>query len=159
MSTSSYSTDTQFTFGTVHLESLANPRKRKSQVGEIAQILAPCDNAMFMGDFNFDSEKGYFGDDGENHILGELVPEFTDCWAAKHYVDGKVDKKNQGKTFDTKTNPNLKDHKEEVMRYDRVMLKSAKWTLESCEVVGYPKKGEICISDHYGLYTELSYNK
>ena len=40
---------------TVHLESLANKYYREVQLSLSFKILAPFNNAMLMGDFNFDS--------------------------------------------------------------------------------------------------------
>jgi len=110
-----------------------------------------------MGDFNFDSEIGYFGAEPENWILAKYAPDFIDCWEALHYIEGKPDPKNDGKTFDTRTNPNLSNHVEEVMRYDRVMLKSKTWQVTHCKIVGNRPTNGVCISDHYGLYTELTW--
>eukprot|EP00439_Symbiodinium_sp_Y106_P069543 s510_g11.t6 len=116
------------TVGTVHLESLANPRMREEQLRQCAGILAPCSNAMLVGDFNFDSERNFKAphEPLENDALS-LLQDFTDLWPTLRPGE-------PGKTFDSRLNPYIGEY--EQMRYDRVMVKLEAWTTEQIRLVG-----------------------
>ncbi|CAK4673265.1 hypothetical protein LEN26_008792 [Aphanomyces euteiches] len=113
---------------TVHLESLGNESMRKSQLRTSGEALAPFRNAILCGDFNFHDTQHYGAWRSskisttplENLVLSVELPDFLDMWPLLHPNE-------RGATFDGPTNPVcILDHKE-VMRYDRIMMKSNVW--------------------------------
>ena len=114
--------------GTVHLESLGNPRMREEQLKNCASILAPFSDAMLVGDFNFDSERNFKPphEPLENAAVG-LLQDFVDLWPALRPGEA-------GKTFDSMLNPYIGDY--EQMRYDRVMVKLGAWRPTQIQLVG-----------------------
>ena len=117
----------QLVIGTVHLESLANPRMRVEQLKICARVLAPFPDAMLVGDFNFDSERNFKAphEPLENAALA-VLEGFTDLWPSL--------RPEPGKTFDSTLNPYIEQY--EQMRYDRVMVKLAGWRPEDIRMVG-----------------------
>lgn len=140
---------------TVHLESLNNWNRRKKQLTFIKSILKDYENSLLMGDFNFDSEKSYLpGAPLENVNLKEIYPEYIDVWENLNPDD-------PGKTFDTTKNDMLCDMKHEVMRYDRIIMKSDRWEPKEIKMIGTEpfmlsnKKKGVHISDHFGLFLKI----
>jgi endonuclease/exonuclease/phosphatase family metal-dependent hydrolase len=144
---------------TSHLESLANGHFRRSQLIITAELLAQYPTALFMGDFNFDATTSYNDPKQtylENNNLKYFMPEYTDTWQHLH-PDLK------GYTFDTDTNAMISNYGKEIARYDRIMVKSKKWTPQSIEIIGHQEltridNRPILPSDHYGLVATFQYN-
>jgi len=161
---------------TVHLESLNNAPTRQKQLREIYKLISPkatsipVDGAIVCGDFNFDATRNYIKDSGqplENDLLSkELLPDYMDVYAALHKNEPIKDTW----TFDTTTNPNLFGHREETMRYDRIMLSPTKTVQPKMVAIcaNNPIKDEkgkeiqtkrdvraVFPSDHYGLIAEF----
>lgn len=149
--------ETNLYIGTVHLESLMNHKKRRNQLKFIKSIMKNYSNSLLMGDFNFDSEKNYIPSTEplENDNLKEIYPEYIDVWSHLNPND-------PGKTFDTTKNDLLSDHNHEVMRYDRIIMKSECWVPQKIEMVGTSpfmvdekSKKNVHISDHFGLFLNI----
>lgn len=123
---------------TVHLESLNFPHIRDKQLRTANKTLSHFRNCVLCGDFNFDDTQEY-GDwrvgrtrdpsTLENTVLARRIPEFVDTWAALRPSE-------PGKTFDGETNPICVHDKKEQMRYDRMMLKSARVATEVAHDTG-----------------------
>jgi tyrosyl-DNA phosphodiesterase 2 len=173
-------------FSTVHLESLQSARTRREQLAEIAKEHASrgAPHRVLCGDFNFDSTRNYVEGFGEleNKALGELLPEYVDVWPA-------LRPREAGLTFDTESNPMLRGHRPERMRYDRIVLCSrpparsdggegggagaaaaaaaaGRWVPEQIELLGTQPFGrhretgvELVPSDHYGLLATLRFER
>eukprot|EP01129_Flabellula_baltica_P007272 TRINITY_DN2810_c0_g1_i2.p1 TRINITY_DN2810_c0_g1~~TRINITY_DN2810_c0_g1_i2.p1 ORF type:complete len:113 (-),score=16.83 TRINITY_DN2810_c0_g1_i2:34-372(-) len=89
----------------------------------------------------------------ENDVLQRVIPEYIDIWPHLHPDE-------PGFTFDSLNNRMLQQYEE--MRYDRMMLKSNRWEPTLIELIGTEPILEDPIvypSDHFGLYTELSYTE
>ncbi|KAG2389598.1 hypothetical protein C9374_014158 [Naegleria lovaniensis] len=157
---------------TVHLESLSNADLRFQQLDVIANFQIPYSHAIICGDFNFDSERNY--DENylpylENSYLtsNAHLKQYQDVWKMLKYPN------DLGKTFDTTANAMLAKCSHEVMRYDRVLLKSflipsrhtqlkKYWKpihieLLGTKPIGYDqnRKIAISISDHFGILTVM----
>ncbi|KAF0979785.1 hypothetical protein FDP41_000938 [Naegleria fowleri] len=154
---------------TVHLESLSNADLRFQQLDVISNFQIPYSQAIICGDFNFDSERNY--DENylpylENSYLTSNVHlrQYQDVWKSLKYPN------DLGKTFDTKSNAMLAKYSHEVMRYDRVLLKSLMVPSQHTQLKKYWKpihiellgtkpiaydqnRNPICISDHFGILT------
>jgi tyrosyl-DNA phosphodiesterase 2 len=164
--------------GTVHLESLNFPRKRRSQLEACNSALGGYSNAILCGDFNFDDTQTWgdwrksrlnafktnhnnngAADEGlllarvtspeelENNVLQEVLPAYRDQWSVLRPNE-------RGATFDGKTNPACVQDCNEVMRYDRVMLKEgSSWVGSRIEMLGVEEMNDWKLkpSDHYGL--------
>jgi len=153
----------KISIGTVHLESLANSKLRALQLDYIcSQILNHNDNAIVMGDFNFDDKCNFNLDSSklENEIFkdNKCVSEFEDVWAVL-----RPDEK--GNTFDTDINAMINGEPER-MRYDRVILKSRdkRCIATNIEIIGTKpfmnaeSNKQVFPSDHFGLYTVFNVN-
>jgi len=159
-----------FTVGTVHLESLNSPSKRREQLAVCRRMLQGRPAACLCGDFNFDSRRAW-GDwlrpvptpdcDLENHVLSRELPGYVDCWPALH-PGGEP-----GYTFDGQTNSLCIADAKEQMRYDRILTSGA-FTPRLIEIIGLEDiqaEGEgaagapglkgLKASDHYGLVCAL----
>lgn len=115
--------------GTVHLESLASHPVREKQLRVCRRVLAPHSDALLVGDFNFDSHRNFSPPHNplENEALVNIVPDFVDVWPALQ--------SDRGLTFDSAVNPYI--GKSEQMRYDRVMVRLAKWGAASIDMFGH----------------------
>jgi len=164
---------------TVHLESLDGADIRREQLKAISTHLKDYNNAIIMGDFNFDELRSFEdileirnlrnkGDKlalvsslpvntttCENNVLAEILPDYVDIWKILHVED-------VGYTFDSEINANLHGEYEQ-MRYDRVVLKSAKnyWkpslvTLIGDKPIGNAGNVDIFASDHFGLLVMIT---
>mmetsp|Transcript_116777 Transcript_116777/g.183638 ORF Transcript_116777/g.183638 Transcript_116777/m.183638 type:complete len:311 (-) Transcript_116777:231-1163(-) len=119
----------ELTVASVHLESLNNHPTRVSQLRECAKVLAPFQNVLLLGDFNFDSDRNFdisAREPLENGVLAQVIPEYVDLWLAL--------RREPGKTFDSTVNPFIR--KPEIMRYDRVMTRLTGWNAVSIEMFG-----------------------
>ncbi|KAF0716039.1 Aste57867_3060 [Aphanomyces stellatus] len=145
---------------TVHLESLSNQERRRDQLKVAREALAPYVNAILCGDFNFDDTQAYgaWRRDGdvasplENNVLVEELAAFVDMWPRLHPTV-------RGATFDGKSNPICIMDRNEVMRYDRVLLKtSSVWEGAMMAILGTQAIDETGMkpSDHYGLVFECT---
>jgi len=160
----------------VHLESLDNEPTRRAQLEIAASELAPYARAVLCGDFNFDARQKWGAWRKrpppmpphvpgalaapplrpaapavlENSVLLELLPSFTDAWAALHGA-ARDDDDAMYYTFDGAHNPHVHDPGER-MRYDRVMLKGL--TPASFALLGTPGSAAVVPSDHYGICVE-----
>ncbi|EFC38069.1 predicted protein [Naegleria gruberi] len=146
-----------FCISTVHLESLASTDMRFKQLDVISEFQQAFDNAVLCGDFNFDSERNYDEDYlpylENDYLNNENWKSYTDIWKELKYPSNEL-----GKTFDTSVNTMLKGQKEELMRYDRVMLKSKSWKPTFVELLGtspIQTNPDIFLSDHFGICTRI----
>jgi len=133
--------------GTVHLESLGNPKLRKDQLELTYNEFKKYDTAFLMGDFNFDSYT-------ENK---NITCEYTDVWKNLHPDDPGYTMKRCYNFLS--------------WRPDRVIIKNNKfWRGVSIEKIGTEpiplykeKKWDtfeiITPSDHFGLKCIVDYNK
>ncbi|CAK4402738.1 unnamed protein product [Aphanomyces euteiches] len=146
---------------TIHLESLNSESVRKIQLKLSGKALVPFRHAMLCGDFNFDDTQPYgawkpsFLSRGssaplENAVLSSELPGFIDMWPLLHPND-------RGATFDGTTNPICVRDRHEVMRYDRIMMKSDAWKGQQMSLLGLDAIDDFGIkpSDHYGLMLEI----
>mmetsp|Transcript_60151 Transcript_60151/g.105356 ORF Transcript_60151/g.105356 Transcript_60151/m.105356 type:complete len:326 (-) Transcript_60151:28-1005(-) len=115
--------------GTVHLESLANHPTREAQLRVCEALLAPFDDALLVGDFNFDSDRNFVPPHTplENEALAEILPRYVDLWPAL--------RSERGKTFDSSLNPYIS--RSEHMRYDRIMTCLSNWATRQIEIFGH----------------------
>jgi len=165
---------------TVHLESLNNEGTRKEQLRIAEHVLRPFDNAILVGDFNFDSSINFYQlllarssmidsqilDPAvpyppdtvplENNNLGEIfkTEEWIDVWPELHPNE-------KGYSFDSAVNGMLLDI--EQMRYDRVIFRSKNktWIPKNISLLGTKRienesaeiHSDIPLfpSDHFGL--------
>jgi len=169
---------------TTHLESLNNARTRAKQLRTAREALAPYEQAVLLGDFNFDSSCNYGdwraipprpprpspdSDDDDRHsmtpqrailentVLAAVLPEYVDAWPALHPDQ-------RGCTFDGRRNPYVADP-EETMRYDRVLVRGMAPTAivmlgerpPSTATTPAPasRQSTLVPSDHFGLCVEL----
>lgn len=139
--------------GTVHLESLNSPGRRRSQLEVCNQVLVRYANAILCGDFNFDDTQswgdwrgGAASSELENRVLAEVMPSFGDQWAVLRPSE-------RGATFDGSTNSACVRDSQEVMRYDRIMLKQGSWAGNAIQMIGTEGFEDNLYkpSDHYGL--------
>jgi len=178
---------------TVHLESLNQADSREQQLKlcsdhfkeqqkqqlqqQASNVKTTTFTTILCGDFNFDSTTNYNpikdGDKLENDNLKKHLSDFTDLWPHLH-------SDSPGYTFDTSTNCNISfklgnHHREELMRYDRIMVKTQtlqqqqqvpigckSWQAKSIRLVGTEpldqgEYKELMPSDHYGLYAEFEF--
>lgn len=169
---------------TVHLESLGTAPIRLSQIQIISQILKPSQNAVILGDFNFDSDINYdqllikrkAKNDPQYNEKEYIIPPSStileNCGLCKHlsdYDDAWVYLKNdnpadKGYTFDSEVNKMCVEYGSgyEQMRYDRVMVKSRSegFGWEPCEIrlLGTQSIQEgLWPSDHFGIVVTLVY--
>jgi endonuclease/exonuclease/phosphatase family metal-dependent hydrolase len=140
---------------TVHLESLSSRQLRKEQMEIIHRILASSNVALFMGDFNFDSERNWADEDNseiEDIYMRELFKEYQDTWRELKYKENDM-----GKTFDTTRNAMIGNQRPEIMRYDRILFKGGNsWQASEIELLGVEVIEDehgtpIVPSDHFGL--------
>eukprot|EP01080_Neovahlkampfia_damariscottae_P000023 gene23-4274_t len=151
--------DENVIISTVHLESLNHPDLRFDQLTSIFEYLDENSTNLIMGDFNFDSERNYNLNDGKSLENDNLLkfPDYKDIWSLLNKDESS------GKTFDTKVNTMLKGSREEVMRYDRILIKSKTWSPTAIEIIGNSSFGQdqdgydIFPSDHFGLKTIIEY--
>eukprot|EP00928_Gymnodinium_smaydae_P049922 TRINITY_DN33530_c0_g1_i1.p1 TRINITY_DN33530_c0_g1~~TRINITY_DN33530_c0_g1_i1.p1 ORF type:complete len:309 (-),score=32.46 TRINITY_DN33530_c0_g1_i1:183-1109(-) len=117
------------TVATVHLESLNNHPTRTAQLLECRRLLAPFEDVLLVGDFNFDSERNFQPPHRplENEALGVCLPDYVDVWPAL--------RSDRGLTFDSTNNPYIP--RPEHMRYDRVMSRTANWRAIRIERFGH----------------------
>jgi len=135
--------------GTVHLESSApNILLRMKQLDRILPWLSKADDAVLMGDFNFDPR---------NTAEQSLIePVYTDLWAALHGDE-------PGYTVDSMLNRMRFQHKgrHKRARFDRILLRSRRhsWAAESIRIIGTqpisPDQLDLYPSDHFGLVGEI----
>jgi tyrosyl-DNA phosphodiesterase 2 len=128
----------------IHLESgKASAGLRARQLGRVFRALSDADDAVVLGDFNMR--------DVENERIG---PPFCDVWPTLRPRD-------DGFTENTSINLMRLDskNKHRQVRFDRVLLKGARWAAESIELVGtepissaYPR---VFPSDHFGVQCRL----
>eukprot|EP01031_Cornospumella_fuschlensis_P034471 gene34471-41733_t len=123
--------------GNVHLESLDNHPTREAQLQICQKVFLPYSFYVLVGDFNFCSYRNFIRDNSvlENDSLQRILPGSHDMWLDFH--DPAV---NPGHTFDGKHNP-LVRHKEEIMRYDRIIYydrgnAAKQWKAQSIEIIG-----------------------
>lgn len=133
--------------GTSHLESLKSAPIRKQQLEFASKRFQGDNDCFFMGDFNLDSPE-------ENQAMKETLSEFQDTWELLRPSD-------PGKTFDTTSNPMLRNYGYEKARYDRVMFKPTNWKAERIKMIGKKAFGKekdiaLVVSDHYGLLADFS---
>lgn len=128
----------------LHLESgKAGVQLRATQLGNVFRSLDRADNAIVLGDFNMR--------DDENPRLDAA---YTDLWPALHPDDA-------GYTEDTSINLMRLDsrNKQRQVRFDRVLLKSDRWTGVDIELLGTePISAEhprVFPSDHFGVWSRL----
>lgn len=129
--------------GVVHLESTSSAAPvRAEQLKTAFATLAASPHALLVGDFNFCSSSE------ENH---QLPPDYVDLWPHLH--------SNQpGLTLDTDLNAMMlkQFRKQKHARYDRMLLRSARWQARSLERVGVePLAPGLFASDHFGLCAQL----
>eukprot|EP01083_Nonionella_stella_P079194 217089_1 len=126
---------------TVHLESLMNADVRVHQLNNIFNFyMNDQGDAMLMGDFNF-------GDAAQENDC--ISKEFVDCWLEYKNVliaNTAVDSSNKF-SFATK----LRGNTCFGSRYDRMLLRSDQWNVDSFEIIGK----EMMPSDHLGIVTTL----
>lgn len=130
------------TVGNVHLESLANHPVREKQLKICADKLREHDNALLVGDFNFDSERNYTAPHVplENDCLKRHLPDFVDTWPALRPTE-------RGLTFNSAANP---FHiRSEQFRFDRIMCRLPNWRPVDIELVGqYPVDHLVEVTAH-----------
>jgi len=116
-------------FGTVHLESLDNPKIRAIQLQTIFPYLFNVDHAFLVGDFNMksnDSENGLIADHG-----------YTDVWPVLHPTE-------EGRTMVHFPG-----------RIDRMIYRSKIIQPMNIKIIGnVPIRDDIYPSDHVGLCAE-----
>lgn len=135
---------------TTHLESLNNAAERAMELHQIKNVLKEYEidtnTILFMGDFNFDSERNFDNSMPlENRLLEQLFPDYDDI--------------NCGYTFDSTINTMILRY--ERMRYDRILCRSKRCHVMNAELVGNTKKNtnfNFFPSDHFGLGILLSIN-
>lgn len=184
---------------TVHLESLNSASVRRAQLATCSQELgmqSALPNAVLAGDFNFDDTQEW-GDwreapvtleeatrllaeaDGcrqgqqarpirpahelENRVLDEVMTDFADVWPLLRPGE-------RGATFDGGANPVCVTDSDEVMRYDRVLLRAprgaarcdsldaaARWVAQDISMVGVEAINTEGVrpSDHFGLMVDI----
>mmetsp|Transcript_8122 Transcript_8122/g.8998 ORF Transcript_8122/g.8998 Transcript_8122/m.8998 type:complete len:90 (-) Transcript_8122:26-295(-) len=86
----------------------------------------------------------------------DILKDWKDVWPLLHDT--------KGWTFDTTANTMLKDHRDEHMRYDRVVTRSSKWKPTMIKLLGdspISSQGSdtspVFPSDHFGLACELTF--
>jgi len=138
--------------GTVHLESSpASTGMRLEQLDRVLPVLHGAEQALLMGDLNFDP-----ADRGEQ---SRIEPGFTDLWQALRRED-------PGHTVDSERNAMRYMHKQlsKRARFDRILLRSkgAVWRPISVDLIGTeaiaPEHPEVYPSDHFGLVGVVSCN-
>jgi len=146
---------------TIHLESLNNEKLRREQIQKIGKLQSRDENVILCGDFNFCSHRNFFpGGPLENRMLEEFIPKYEDTWVTLHADE-------LGYTFDTSVNPWIfREVRPERMRYDRMMLKSKIYEVETIDIVGNgDSKGSSedlgldpkVPSDHFGLIAKFKF--
>lgn len=127
----------------VHLESGQDGAwLRAWQMRRVFRAMS-ADDALVLGDFNMR--------DGED----ERIPSaYRDVWPVLRPDD-------PGYTEDSWTNPTLRDNKKKPrqLRFDRVLLKGARWIPGDIEMLGTepisPELPRVFPSDHFGLRCRL----
>jgi tyrosyl-DNA phosphodiesterase 2 len=125
----------------VHLESgKAGVQLRATQLGNVFGTLNRTDSAVVLGDFNMR--------DDENSRINTA---YTDLWPALRPADS-------GFTEDTSINLMRLDsrNKHRQVRFDRVLLKSDRWTGVDIELLGTEPisaaQPRVFPSDHFGVW-------
>jgi len=146
----------QMAFGTFHLESyLEDAPYRAKQLQVFDEMTSDCSHVVLVGDTNFVQ-------DSEQQHLGE---RFRDAWKELNHRTPAEALENPGLTFDTETNPMLKEEYtarkmgEKRQRLDRCFFTHKSIEPISMEILGtepYDGKTEY-ISDHYGILIKLRF--
>lgn len=130
--------------GSVHLDSGKQSRDlRKRQLHRIFRDVARDPDVVLLGDFNMR--------DDENGCIG---PSFTDVWPALRPDE-------PGYTEDTSINLMRLDStgKARHVRFDRVLVKSARWRPTSIDLLGTepisPELPRVFPSDHFGVVCRI----
>lgn len=140
------------------MESLDSRLVRRSQLESIHAHLKDYSHKLFCGDFNFDDTRNFDISDTkplENTWMIENFKGYIDIWSELHPNE-------KGDTFDTTKNKMLSGHREERMRYDRIMLSSKKWTPKDIQIFGdepMPNQASVHISDHFGLVSCIEWKE
>jgi len=165
--------------GNVHLESLNSIDLRYSQMQVSHKYLEHFSTVLYMGDFNFCSDKNYNlimtrrdlirkGKDKneaqmspneplENINFINIFNDYIDIWPHLHNND-------PGYTYNSEVNKMLMKYEE--MRYDRIAIKSETWEPISIDLVGNSSVKEFQVdgesyfvypSDHFGLISKISF--
>lgn len=129
--------------GVVHLESNRNSMaERAAQLEVVFGQLGRSQDALLVGDFNFCASSD------EN---AQLPRHYLDLWDCLHPQVA-------GNTQDTARNEMLlkQTRKEFSVRYDRMLLRSSRWTCRGIELQGVnPLQAGLFASDHFGLLARL----
>jgi tyrosyl-DNA phosphodiesterase 2 len=131
--------------GTVHLESLRMAPVREQQLRLIFDVLSEADDAILMGDFNFDPSWP------EQQCL---QPTYRDAWV---YVHGDE----PGPTIDCQANRMRAQlgRAEDAVRFDRVIVRSHRWRPAAIHRLGTnpiaAELADVFPSDHFGLHAQL----
>jgi hypothetical protein len=138
--------------GTSHFESLSNSNYREKQLNLSFEILNNSSSAFLMGDFNFDSS---WKNEEKNIDLN-----FNDCWFI-HQKSNKLEDADGWTMAGCKNFP--------PWRPDRILFKDSlgNFNLEKFEIIGKDPieidenqdlgRNIFTPSDHYGLYSKLSF--
>jgi tyrosyl-DNA phosphodiesterase 2 len=131
--------------GSVHLESSPpNILRRLQQLNRALPWLSEANDALLIGDFNFDPR-----DRLEQSVI---EPGYTDLWSELHGDE-------PGYTVDSIRNRMRFQHKgrHKRARFDRILLRSRmhRWLPESISTIGThpisPNRADLYPSDHFGL--------
>jgi len=135
--------DRDLAVATAHMESyLEDGPTRAKQLDVIFGLLAPADEAIFLGDLNFG--------DGEEPETSHLPPQYRDLWAELH-------RGNPGFTWNIEESGMAKAGSfpgEPSRRLDRVLYRSKHWRPTEIRVIGnepLTADRRLFPSDHFGL--------
>lgn len=137
-----------FTIATSHLESMAyTTKEREAQLQQSLKILSEYEDVCIMGDLNLELKV-----DGEI----QLPMPWNDAWLS---IPGNSHE--NGYTWDTAMNSNAQVSEPNTTkdRFDRVFCKLLNFSVGNMHVVGTEPYNNVYLSDHFGLFTNLSYGK
>ena len=136
---------------TLAYQTTLNKQRRKAQIREVCQILAPSGPFVVMGDLNLHYRN-------EDSVV--LDNNLVDCWAETHFCPGGDG--DAGYTFDAAKNlliPHYIPGESRRMRLDRILLSDGfPASLITCSIWGdapVDARRHIQLSDHFGLVAEL----
>lgn len=132
------------TVATAHLESrLEDGPIRAQQLDAIFQLLSNCEDAVFLGDFNFA--------DGWQPETAHIDKRFRDVWIS-------LRPSQPGNTWDIERNPLAKAGSlpnEKSGRIDRILMRSQQWNSRTIELAGTTRIQTSTAarfpSDHFGV--------
>lgn len=137
-----------FTIATSHLESMAyTTKEREAQLQLCLKILSEYDDVCLMGDLNLELKV-----DGEV----QMPTPWFDAWLS---IRGNTHA--NGYTWDPSGNSNAQVSEPNTTkdRFDRVFCKLLNFSVAKMHVVGTEPYNDVYLSDHFGLFTNLSYGE